>query len=84
MQERPEQNMAEDEEFAEGEEFAEILPTTPSRKRLNLLLLAGLILVLIIFTYVGVTVIQHVPPSTSDDDLGSIYHAIAAAAIVVR
>lgn len=89
MQEHPEHNMAiiyqeDDVDQAEDEELAEIIQTAPSRKRLNLLLLAGLILVLIIFTYLGVTTLQHIPPSTTDNILGSIYHAIGYTAIVVR
>jgi hypothetical protein len=89
VQEHPEHDTAiidqeDDIDQAEDEELAEIIPTTPSRKRLNWLLLAGLILVLIIFTYLGVSTLQHIPPSADDDTLGSIYHAIASAAIVVR
>lgn len=67
----------------EDEEFAEIIPTTTKRKRLNMLLFVALILVVIIFTYAGVTVIQHVPPSTSDDDLGAIYHAVSSTGIFI-
>lgn len=88
VQEHSEHDMAvidqeDDIDQIEDEEFAEIIPTTTKRKRLNMLLFVALILVVIIFTYAGVTVIQHVPPSTSDDDLGAIYHAISSTGIFI-
>jgi hypothetical protein len=88
VQESSERNMAiidqdDDIDQDEGEELAEVIPTAPSRKRLNMLLLVALILVLILFTYLGVTTLQHIPPDTSDSTLGSIYHAISANGIVI-
>jgi predicted nucleic acid-binding Zn ribbon protein len=88
VQEHSEHDMAvidqeDDIDQIEDEEFAEIIPTTTKRKRLNMLLFVALILVIIIFTYAGVTVIQHVPPSTSDDNLGAIYHAVSSTGIFI-
>lgn len=87
MQKHPEPDMAivdqeDDFDTTDDEELAEIISTAPQRKRLNLLLLIALILVLIVFTYLGVHTIQHIPPSTSDDTLGAINHAISATGII--
>lgn len=83
MQKHSEPDMAIiDQEDDYNQELAEVIPTTPSRKHLNLVLLIALILVLIVFTYLGVHTLQHVPPSTSDDDLGAIYNAISTIGII--